>query len=118
VSEHGKEADVRIGRLLLAVAIGAIAYALSFRLPFAAGLDPRPGCTVIGVTALTITAWMSHAMPLGASSLLPVVLLPPPLAEGATNEGAAAEGGGEEGAGDEGGAALMERRRERDEEED
>ncbi len=76
MSEHGKEADVRIGRLLLAVAIGAIAYALSFRLPFAAGLDPRPGCTVIGVTALTITAWMSHAMPLGASSLLPVVLLP------------------------------------------
>jgi hypothetical protein len=41
-----------------------------------------------------------------------------PLAEGATNEGAAAEGGGEEGAGDEGGAALMERRRERDDEED
>lgn len=49
---------------------------------------------------------------------LPVVLLPLPAAEGATNEGTAAEGGGEVGAGDEGGATLMERRRERDDEED
>ena len=76
MSEHGKDAEVRPERLALAVAIGVLAYVFADSLPFAAGVDPRAGRVVLGVTAATIACWMSAAMPLGAASLLPVVLLP------------------------------------------
>ena len=65
MSEHGKDTDVRPSRLAIAVAIGVLAYVFADSLPFAAGVDPRAGRVVLGVTAATIACWMSAAMPLG-----------------------------------------------------
>ncbi len=76
MSDDGRRSEVRPWRLLLAAAIGVLVWSVADGLPFAPGLDSRPGCVVLGVTALTIACWMSQAMPIGAASLLPVVLLP------------------------------------------
>lgn len=68
--------EVRGGRLLLSLAVGALASGSAQFLPFADELQRPAGAKVLGVTFFTIACWMSAAMPLGAASLLPVVLLP------------------------------------------
>ena len=68
--------EVRPKALAAAACCGVVAFALAHRLPFAAGVDPGPGAAVLGTTAFVLACWLLSALPIGASSMLPVVLLP------------------------------------------
>lgn len=63
-------------RLLLAVAIGIGMYMGSGSLPFPDLANAYPARMVAAITAVTTTCWLTHALPLGAASLLPLVLMP------------------------------------------
>jgi len=75
VSE-GLPDTVRARWLWFAIAIGVLCWWLGGRLPFDADARPAAAAAVLGVTALTITCWLTMALPIGAASLLPVALLP------------------------------------------
>ena len=73
---EGLPDTVRMRRLWLAVAMGVLFWWLARRLPFDGDAQPAAAAAVLGVTALTITCWLTLALPIGAASLLPVALLP------------------------------------------
>jgi sodium-dependent dicarboxylate transporter 2/3/5 len=63
-------------RLLIAIALGVLAYPAGTLLEFPAGVDPAPALRALSVTVLVAACWLSAALPLGAASLLPLALFP------------------------------------------
>jgi sodium-dependent dicarboxylate transporter 2/3/5 len=65
-----------MGRLLLALCIGALCWWLGRFLPLPADKDPSVACRLLFVAGLTASCWLLAAMPIAAASLLPLALLP------------------------------------------
>lgn len=72
----GAAADVRPGRIVLALLIGLCCAWFGRLLPYAAGADASAAGRLLFVTGLTTSCWLLGAMPIAAASLLPLALLP------------------------------------------
>ncbi|WP_256864676.1 SLC13 family permease [Marinilactibacillus piezotolerans] len=66
---------MRFGIKRIGFLLGPLFFALVYFLPQLTGLDPSPRA-VLGVTLWVATWWITEAMPIPATSLLPIVLLP------------------------------------------
>ena len=62
--------------LLLGLLVAIALWAVGHQLPFARAEHREPGCRALAVTAFVCFCWLTDAMPLAASSLIPLAFFP------------------------------------------
>lgn len=68
--------DVHPARIALALCIGVLCWWAGQHLPFLPNARPDAACRLLFVTGFTTACWLLAAMPIAATSLLPLGLLP------------------------------------------
>ena len=76
VSNAASPREVHLARIGLAFAIGMLCWWAGHSLPFLSSGQPGPACRLLFVTGFTTSCWLLAAMPIAATSLLPLALLP------------------------------------------
>lgn len=68
--------EVHFDRIAVAAVVGLLCFWFGHYLPFLPDGKPGPACRLLFVTGFTTSCWLLAAMPIAATSLLPLALLP------------------------------------------
>src|SRR5688572_27461804 len=74
--ENSPTNDFSYQRLLIALIVGTAGYYLANLLPFAADANRFAPLATVAITGIIAACWLSNALPLAATSLIPLAIFP------------------------------------------